>query len=258
MADQLERCLEFRAELTARCASRVERFRLGSAFFHDALPRVWSLNLLLVDRGVEVAAAELAAEADRLQGAAGLRHRRISIFDDDLGEELAPAFRELGWTIEPLLVMPHAWPGRERDSAAIVETDREALESVWQEGMRTEPGAHDEDEVAQVVGQRRVVGAAGNARYFARLVDGRIVSYCELYSDGATAQIEGVLTDEEFRNRGFAGAVVSKALLESRAAGHDLTFLLAEADDWPKELYRKLGFEPAGRTWNFIRSDRKA
>jgi hypothetical protein len=28
--------------------------------------------------------------------------------------------------------------------------------------------------------------------------------------------------------------------------------LLAEADDWPKELYRKLGFEAAGSVWAFL------
>jgi hypothetical protein len=30
-------------------------------------------------------------------------------------------------------------------------------------------------------------------------------------------------------------------------------FLLAEAEDWPKELYRKLGFEEIGRVWDFTR-----
>ena len=36
------------------------------------------------------------------------------------------------------------------------------------------------------------------------------------------------------------------ALEHSRAAGHQLTFLCADAGDWPLELYAKLGFEPAG------------
>ena len=37
-----------------------------------------------------------------------------------------------------------------------------------------------------------------------------------------------------------------QALAASRAAGNDLMFLLANRDDWPKELYRKLGFDEVG------------
>jgi hypothetical protein len=40
--------------------------------------------------------------------------------------------------------------------------------------------------------------------------------------------------------------------MASREDEHDLTFLLAEEDDWPKELYRRLGFEPVGRIWDFL------
>ena len=55
-----------------------------------------------------------------------------------------------------------------------------------------------------------------------------------------------------YRGRGLAKAVVVQALAESRAAGHDFTFLVATADDWPKQLYRKLGFVTAGSIWNFL------
>jgi GNAT superfamily N-acetyltransferase len=63
---------------------------------------------------------------------------------------------------------------------------------------------------------------------------------------------------KEFRGRGFGKAVVARALAESMAAAHDLTFLLADAEDWPKELYRKLGFEEVGRVWDFIREPSRA
>jgi hypothetical protein len=29
-------------------------------------------------------------------------------------------------------------------------------------------------------------------------------------------------------------------------------FLVADDDDWPKEMYAKLGFEEAGRTFQFL------
>jgi hypothetical protein len=45
--------------------------------------------------------------------------------------------------------------------------------------------------------------------------------------------------------------VVSGALSASEAEGHDLTFLLADEADWPKQLYEKLGFDAAGSVYEF-------
>ena len=95
--------------------------------------------------------------------------------------------------------------------------------------------------------------ASRDTKFFAARVDGVIASYCELYSHGGVGQIEAVGTLDEFRNRGLARATVSRALAASREAGNDLTFLMAREDDWPKELYRKLGFDEVGRAYEFVR-----
>ena len=98
-----------------------------------------------------------------------------------------------------------------------------------------------------------MLASAIDARFFAARADGEIGAYCELYSESGTGQIENVLTLERFRNRGLARALVLRTLEESRAAGNDLTFLLANRDDWPKELYRKLGFDEVGLVYDFLR-----
>jgi RimJ/RimL family protein N-acetyltransferase len=79
-------------------------------------------------------------------------------------------------------------------------------------------------------------------RFFAAFADGRVAGYCELRSDGTTAQIEDVATAAEFRGRGLGRAIVQFAVEEARRA-HDLVFLEALEDDWPRELYAKLGFD---------------
>ena len=249
----LERCLAFVRRLDERCAERRVPFEHGTAYFCDRLPRVWSLNFLRVESGAVPEAAELAAEADRVQGDAGLQHRRITIDDDGLGCRLQQGFSQLGWSVGPLLVMPYRGSGREANCELVREVDRETLEPVWTAGLDRADWGEDEEAPRQAIGQRRVIGEAGRARYFAAFVDGRVASYCELYTDGALGQIEGVLTEPEYRGRGLASAVVTRARLESEAAGHSLTFLLAEEDDWPKELYAKLGFSPVGRVWEFLR-----
>jgi GNAT superfamily N-acetyltransferase len=133
----------------------------------------------------------------------------------------------------------------------------EDLVPAWSEGWRTEPEVEDEEVVQQLAENRRVIMSAVDTRFFAARVDGTVASYCELYSEGSTGQIENVFTFERFRKRGLARAIVSRALDESRAAAHDLTFLLADRDDWPKELYRKLGFDEIGRMWEFLRPPKK-
>ena len=248
---ELAACLEFLRAMHARAAERAERFSYGTAYLCDSLPRIYSLTFLELDRAVEAAAGDLVAESDRLL--AGFGHRRIRTDDDALGARLEPELRSLGWKVEPLLVMTHGQRDPEVDTTGTREVGFDTLVPLWEEGSRD--AGFDEDVVRQIVGQRRVDGAAGRARYFGADADDEVASYCELYSDGEVGQIEGVLTLPRFRNRGLAGAVVTRALRESRAAGDSVTFLLAEEHDWPQELYRKHGFADSGRIWDFLLAD---
>jgi GNAT superfamily N-acetyltransferase len=58
------------------------------------------------------------------------------------------------------------------------------------------------------------------------------------------------------RGRGHATAIVLRALEEARNGGHELTFLIADENDWPKELYARLGFGPIGRKFAFVKPPR--
>ena len=244
----LESCLAFLRAMHARSAERTERFRYGTAYLCDSLPRIYSLTFLELDRATEAAAPDLVTESDRLL--AGFGHRRIRTDDDAVGTRLGPEFQSAGWKVEPLVVMTHRHREPAVDTTSTREVDFATLVPLWDEGSRD--AGFDEDVVRQIVGQRRVDGAAGRARYFGGDADGEVASYCELYTDGEVGQIEGVLTLPRFRNRGLASAVVTRALRESRAAGDSVTFLIAEEHDWPKELYRKLGFTTVGRIWDFL------
>jgi GNAT superfamily N-acetyltransferase len=249
----LERCTSFLRDFAFKTTGHTDESRFGPVFLHEGLPKVWSLNYLLAQHDLEgVGAAELTEEADRVLGKAGVAHRKIELWDDEqTALRLEPDFRRLGWTVERDLVMVHRRPAdREIETAAVQEVSADELAESWAEGTRAEPWGKDEEVVRQLVEHKYVFAAAG-ARFFAATTDGRIGSFCELYSDGQTSQIEAVMTLPEFRNRGLARAVVSKALAESTAAGHDLTFLLADDGDWPKHLYEKLGFDAIGAIYDF-------
>lgn len=236
----------------------------GRVLLTPSLPRVYYLNHFLVDLGVEATASELIAEVEPIFAAAGLAHRKVSI-DDALGGRLAPEFRRLGCTIEELLVMTYSGSNRasdrlllapDVDAPPVEEVGPEELEPLWVEGMRASPEIQGEEEIRQLVAAQHSRRRAVDVRYFAARADGEIASYCELFSDGRTAQIESVMTLERFRRRGLAKSVVARALAEAQA-GHELVFLVASANDWPKELYRQLGFEAAGSIWDFLLGPRR-
>src|SRR2546423_13359732 len=94
-------CVAFLRRLDERQTERRVPFEYGVAYFCDSLPLVWSLNALALEDGVRASAEELARAAERLQGPAGLLHRKGVTEDDAVGTRLAPGFRRLGWRGQP-------------------------------------------------------------------------------------------------------------------------------------------------------------
>lgn len=237
-----------------RGSTRVESFEWGTAFFNERFPKSYDHNMVWLERpggsGEEVAAA-----IDRVQGAAGLEHREAQAADEADGERLAPAFEAFGWKVHRDVYMAlHREPDRSAGAAGEVgwEQFRPARERVYREDPWF-AGVSDET-IAQLVDRREAVARATRLRHFAaRAGSGEIASICDLYSDGRTAQVEDVYTLAAHRGRGLARAVILAAVDVALAEGHDLVFLVADDEDWPKELYGKLGFDAIGRALVFAR-----
>jgi GNAT superfamily N-acetyltransferase len=252
---ELDRALAFGEALSARCAERIVPTRSGKAYFNDTFRRVWHLNYVRVDRARQVDPGELAAEAELLHTDAGHAHRSIVIPDEAVGAQVEGFFRRLGWQVDRLVLMAfRGAPERTADTASVEEVARESLVPLREELARGQPWATDEEVVREVVGAGAVLAAAGNTRFFAVEADGRPVSTGQLHSDGRIAEVDDVATLEPYRRRGYASAVVLRAVEEALAAGSELVYLVADDEDWPKELYGRLGFEPIGCTWNLLRT----
>jgi GNAT superfamily N-acetyltransferase len=245
----------FEAALRARCAERIVPFRFGHAYFNDTYPRVWDVNLLLVETRNDVDPGELAAEAELLHTDAGHAHRRAEVLDDGVGAALERFFRRIGWQVDRGVVMAYRGEGeRSADTATVEEVSRDELLPFREEIARAEPWATDEEIVREVVAAGALWEQAGHARYFAVRLDGAPVAAAELYSDGRIAQVEDVATLPAHQGRGHASAVVLRAVEEALATGHDLVFLTADAGDWPRDLYARLGFEDIGHMWSLLRT----
>jgi GNAT superfamily N-acetyltransferase len=251
-ASELERISAFLDRMEEGAAQRIEPVRGGVALLDDRIPHVYFANQVRLDPSTETKASAAAAEAERVQGAAALGHRRITVHDNAAGQSLAPGLRALGWDVDRLAVMVQRDPPDEQiDTSSVHEvTDGgwKSLRRLMLEHEDMDPTVIQQMESA-VESLNRTVGL----RTFGVDVDGVVASCCDLFSDGVTAQIEAVATLHSHRNRGLARAVVWRAVQEARATGHDLIFLMASADDWPRVLYRRLGFREIGYFFEFLK-----
>jgi RimJ/RimL family protein N-acetyltransferase/GNAT superfamily N-acetyltransferase len=242
----IEQIAAFRRSLQDAVAERAVPFTHGTGLFCDSIPNVYDANFLRLDS--ITSAEEHAAEADRLMEP--FWHRRV-LTDGDAAA-LAPGFVELGWTQSTHIVMGHVRsPDRRIDASAVREVPLDALVEAQRRVTLGEPQGTAELADALLAAKRRVVEAVAT-RFFATAVAGEVASYCELRSNGHTAQIEDVNTLPAFRGRGLGRAVVQRALDEGLRT-NDVVFIEALVDDWPKELYARMGFETLAERYLFLR-----
>jgi len=250
--DPWHRAIAFVRTVDERAAEQVVPFRWGRGLIHRRLKLVHDLNYLIVDRvdGADVGA--LAAEANRIQGEAGIAHRRINVDDQAAADRFAPAFAAAGYKAERFVVMVHRRPpGRQVDTSGVREIDWTQLRPARELELRQQAWATAPGLVSQILAKHELTASRITTRYFGALVDGGVVSSCELRTTSDVAQIETVETLEAFRRRGLSRAVVSAAL--EAASAYNFVFLVADANDWPQEFYRRLGFEQVGIESRFLR-----
>ena len=243
MRDELARAYDFLARGDMG-GTRVAESPFGRAVYTDALPRRLDGNYLWVDRASEP--AELVAEAARLE------RRLIFVPDPEIGDALAPWFKERGWRIDRHVVMAQLRdPERDADLSLVREVTEPELREARKQVLANEPWATPKV-LDQIFAAKGLIGERVRTRFFAAEVDGEIVSYSDLYQDGADAQVEDVGTVPERRNQGHATAVVLAAIAAAREDGAEFVCLVADAHDWPKELYGRLGFDEVGHYTKFF------
>lgn len=76
--------------------------------------------------------------------------------------------------------------------------------------------------------------------------DGAPASVTRLLTHQGIGFIDSVGTLRSARKRGLARATVQAAIRASVDRGNEVTFLIAEKDDWPRHFYERLGFASVG------------
>jgi GNAT superfamily N-acetyltransferase len=247
-AGALARAQEFQRETLELVVERVMPIDEGWVVRERSVPLVWSANHVAIARSVTF--AEALALADEHLG--DLPYRQLMIEHEPTGRRLQRSFAEEKWEVDRELVMELTDPpDREVDLSAVIEPDEEPVLGLvrrWigeDESIELTPSGLD-----QVVEFTRLTSRARDARLLGVPGEhGTLAGITMLYSDGRVAQVEDVYVVPEARGRGYGHALVASAAQLARDMGHEVVFIVADADDWPQQLYRRVGFVPVGRTW---------
>jgi uncharacterized protein (DUF952 family)/GNAT superfamily N-acetyltransferase len=207
-------------------------------------------NRLLLSSPVD--AAVVAAAAEEVGGNAGWPHRAALLTWPGAGAVAGELGRQ-GWAVEELVLMarspvvPPAAPSDRVDVVAQTE-----VHDLWDRSWRRDLGvAADRLDavVAQLIRRERLNDLVVAVTDLVVREAGRVVASAQLRVDGATAAVDSVMTDPAHRGRGYADALLGRALQLAAEAGCDLVVLEAVADDWPRQWYARRGFAEVGRTW---------
>ena len=94
----------------------------------------------------------------------------------------------------------------------------------------------------EIVGSMRAKSERGALDVFVAERDRRVVGTVGLAMHRGVASIFSVGTLPDARRRGVGRTLVIDTVERAHAAGADLVYLIARAEDSPKDMYRKLGF----------------
>ena len=229
-------------------AGRITPLPYGFATADDALALVYYANAVWVTADRPVDCATLMRDADRVLAA--VEHRCVIVEHETAWAPMAGAFRAAGWDVEVLLWMVHRGgaPDRPDGVREVTRAELVAAEDAFLAGEGRSP-----DVRRQLLAKSARIGDALGERYFAAFAGKDIAGYAKLRARDGVAQVEDVTVLAQHRGHGYGRAVTAAATRAALACDPDLLFLIAADDDWPKQLYARLGYEPVGRSANFVR-----
>jgi ribosomal protein S18 acetylase RimI-like enzyme len=220
----------------------IEPWAHGTVVRATRYPDYWDYNVVRVERDAGMSADALAAFAD--EALDGLAHRRVDLELADAAAPLRPRFEALGWRTTRLVWMRHEAappPGPEAPAEEVPYDAVHDLRVAWhrEDFPDHEPAAR---EGADFFAQAREVAFRRDARVLAVRDGGVPVGFALLEREGDSAEIAQVYVHPEHRGRGIGSALTRAAIGAAGAVG-DL-WIVADDEDRPKELYRRLGFRP--------------
>jgi GNAT superfamily N-acetyltransferase len=222
----------------------------GTALLTPSLPLVWQVNAIRVE-DPDASARDLMQEAEEVQRAFG--HRKLVIHDEQLGARLSGEFAAAGWNVFRVLIMLRRRPAdRAPEPGAGAEVGKEVGAAALAAFRREQPFGWQDAAVRQLAEMDARYDRILGARDFGSPPADPACA-CRLYTHDGLGQVDEVGTVEARRRRGHARAAVAAAADAAVDAGCEAVFMVTDAADWPQELYRRLGFDEIGATYEFLK-----
>jgi len=255
--ERFARVLGLERRVHGQASARIEELRYGLAFLDERLPHVYWANMLWVTAQDAVGADELVADADRILR--DFAHRQLVVEHEPLARTLQDELAAAGWETDAILYMTHERsPDLMPDLGGVREVGHDDILAAEDRFLRDEPATAAPEARRQVMAHHRHIGELLGERCFAAYAGDEVCAYAKLRHRGGIAQVEDVAVLPEHRGAGLGRLVTSAALAAGLALEPELLFIVADDEDWPKELYARLGFEPVGRIAGFLRPPAQA
>ncbi len=230
----------------AEAGAEVIRLDIGRVIRQPAFPHVYDANLVRRPRLREHGLDEALERLQQPLRAVGARHLQLTLDGADVPDDLGPLLRRRGFVRDRLIAMiGDSTPERRRQPN--VRLRAVPGEAGWEQfawamdRMNREEAWYAPSVSREIVGSLRHKSERGALELFVADRDGRMVGTIGLARSRGVASILSVGTLPEARRRGVGSTMVLDMLDRARKSA-DLVYLIARADDSPKEMYRKLGF----------------
>jgi GNAT superfamily N-acetyltransferase len=243
VASRISQCEDALAE----AGGEVLPLDVGRVILQPEFPHVYDANVVrrarLRPEGLDAALERLAAPLVAI----GARHLQLTLDGADVPDAVAPCLRARGFERERLLAMVLDGPP-EREATPGVALRAVPDERGWDDfsdamdRMNREEPWYARGVSLEIVGSLRRKCERGRVQVFVATLDGRAAGVVGLAEHRGAAAIFSVGTFPELRRRGVGRSLVLGAVDRARARGADLIYLVARADDWPREMYARLGF----------------
>ena len=245
----LRRTAAFRMDFARRQAARLTELPGGVAVQDPEFARSHEHNQVYVAGPVDPAGLPALADA----ALAGLPHRRITVLDDELGTACVPVLEAAGYSHELELVMARSGAAAEPGLPLAESVSLAELRPAVARQTRAWMPEAEQVVIDQLVERRTARLRGADEVHFLAVRDEEhaVAASDDVYLDRkqGIGQIEEVVTVEDRTRRGYAGTVLRTAL--DLATDCPLFFLVADADDWPRRWYARLGFRELGHTHSF-------
>ena len=236
------------------CADEREELAFGFVVRSPSLPAARALNMVVVS------GPQPTLDAERLRAITEETLRdvpepQVVVEDDETAARIEPGMVEAGWKHERDVIMTlgASRAADDADTSGVREaSDAEILE-LMEHWFREEEGEQGDAVVRQLVEYAGREMRAFPERRFVLERGGRALGMSALRTLDGVAQVEDVFVLPGTRGGGVGTALVAHAIREARAADPEMTFIVADADDRPRELYARLGFEAQAAFRSFWR-----